>query len=85
MNWRLWMEFIIILVLSNFTTGVISWYRSRKNERELQKYRSEKAKLMEENIPYGDRFRKDLNLDPQDWQRTVRHTRRKINGRWTED
>jgi hypothetical protein len=84
MTWRIWMEFIIVLVLSNFTTWAISWYLGRRNGEKWEKYRTETKENSQKNIPYGDRFRQDLGLDERDWQPNFRHTKRKINGHWTE-
>lgn len=85
MTWRVWMEVIIVLVLSNFATWLISWHLGRRNGEKWEKYRQESKENSQKNIPYGDRFRKDLNLDPADWTPSVKHQRRRVNGKWTED
>lgn len=85
MTWRIWLEIIIVLVVSNFITSQIAWRRGVKNGEKWEKYRQETRVNSQENIPYGDRFRKDLNLDPSDWTPVIKHTRRNLRGKWTED
>lgn len=76
---------ILVLLVTNIITSQIAWRRGVKNGEKWEKYRQETRVTSQEKIPYGDRFRKDLNLDPADWVPTSRHRRRKINGQWTED
>lgn len=77
---------ILALVVSNFLTFEIAWRRGVKSGEEAQKYRHDvKEKI--DNMPYGDRFRKDLNLNPSDWPSLMSHKtrRRKASGQWTDD
>lgn len=75
---------LVLLVLTNLITSQIAWRQGVKNGEKWEKYRRETGENMEKNIPYGDRFRQDLGLDPADWQPNVTRRRRKINGQWTE-
>lgn len=81
MTWRLWMEFIIILVLSNFTTWLISWHLGRRNGEKWEKYRSEtRANL--DGMPYSGMFDQEAGSgEPL----IVKHVRRNVRGQWTED
>lgn len=76
---------LIALIITNLITWQIAWRLGVKNGAKWEKYRQEAKENMEQNIPYGDRFRVDLGLDPADWQPVVIHRRRKLNGQWTED
>jgi hypothetical protein len=85
MTWRLWMEFIIILVLTNFTTWAITLYLGKRLGERAQKYRQETGEKIDK-MPYSDMFRKNELMDPDSPPPLIiRHQRRKINGRWTED
>jgi hypothetical protein len=75
---------VFLLFLTNVITGSIAWRRGVKNGEKWQKYRQKTGSDID-NMPYGDRFRKDLNLDPADWAPIHHVRRRKIHGQWTED
>lgn len=75
----------LILLVTNFVTWQLAWRLGVKNGEKWEKYRQE-TRVDMDNMPYSDRFRKDLLMDPNDPPpMLVRHRRRKFNGQWTED
>ena len=77
---------IALLLLTNVITFQIAWRRGIKNGEKWEKYRQE-TKVKIDDMPYGDRFRKDLNLNPADWPSMMNHKtrRRKASGQWTDN
>lgn len=85
MTWRLGMELIIVLVLTNFTTWLISWHLGRRSGEKWEKIRAE-SKARIDKMPYSDLFRKNELVDPNNPPPLIiRHSRRNVRGQWTED
>lgn len=55
MTWRVWLEVIIVLILSNFLTGVICWHAGRHNGTKWEQYR-ERTKTITQQQPYSGMF-----------------------------
>lgn len=85
MTWRIWLELIIVLVFTNFITWVIAWRRGIRNAEKWEKYRRETGAKID-NMPYSDMFRKNELLNPnKPPPLIVRHVRKRVNGKWSED
>jgi len=59
MNWRTWMEIIIVVSLLLITTNVITWHAGKHNGAKWENYRL-RTKAISKGIPYSGLFYDDV-------------------------